>query len=533
MEDKKIKSLKNEIAKMEASYQKSSTPESVKTLLKKSIDAAKGRLAKMEAKPEPKKEEPKKEEPKSEPAKPKAKGKPSTALSKLIRRTKSKGYEPYKGKKVDLLRDAGKKAKAPGKKVSKTGRTYWESRPNRIDVKQKAKSAPYLKEGGELIKPMAAYGDMVFNTIENAMSSMKRLVKPQNYSLIKSANRYMVTTNNRAGQFVKQGWEYVSTLSNPFSEKYAYGGVMGYEEGGYMKKGGFVKISLSKIGDDDFTQLKKIFESNDATFFIDDSEKFVNMDFNELPAGKQKEKAMELVNKFEEGGYMAEGGMEEHGLKIGDTVKSNLFWEDSITVKDKSGSLAKIELDKGKRFEMEKGGYMAEGGALEHGLQEGDKVMVVRGNIIGVMNEETGEQATIDISTGERKSSSGQSYDSGGMLNKYEPVLGLKEDYWPGTDIPKVLLQTTIKYDKDRQFGIIGPEENWGYGLVVETFKTAAPKYINIEYQKILKTTKNNNKTRQEAEKIAEKVIPELKEKSISWVKENYDKIFWDVMAKK
>jgi hypothetical protein len=350
---------------------------------------------------------------------------------------------------------------------------------------------------------------------------MKRLVKPQNYTLIKNeANRFMVTTNNRAAKFVKQGWEYVSRMSNPLSDKFAYGGVMGYEEGGYM----------------------------------------------------------------------AEGGMEEHGLKIGDTVKSNLFWEDSITVKDKSGSLAKIELDKGKRFEMasggytgdvgsekeyeelvddivnlansksleyeatidllrereiysdefikglqdyaeganyhniaeacndilmgkvilKEGGYMAEGGALEHGLQVGDRVMVVKDNIIGVMNEETGEQATIDISTGERKSSSGQSYSSGGTISKsYEPIEGTQYE-----------LKVQVYYDKGGMNYFSGRPEARGYyasvspvqverrenGIMVESYAA----FSGVK-QLLVETQRSSPKAEREAMQKAEEVIPQLK----------------------
>jgi len=250
MATNKIEKLKKEIASMEAVYSKQSTSEGTKKILRRSIDSAKAKLEKQEQlgkklrtamygpKPaeQPKKDEPKKEEP----AKPKRTAKPSTPLSRLMRRVKGKGYEPYKGKKIDLLRDAGKKAKAPGKKVSKSGRTYWESRPNRIDLKQKAKSAPYLKEGGTV--PSLAYGDMVYNTLENALSSIKTLVKPQNYSILKKDKKYMVTTNRRSGIFSKEGWENFghvlsnSTLYRGTIGRLEYGGVAGYDEGGDIGK---------------------------------------------------------------------------------------------------------------------------------------------------------------------------------------------------------------------------------------------------------------------------------------------------------
>lgn len=37
------------------------------------------------------------------------------------------------GKIGDIKRDAGRKAKAPGKRISASGNIYWESRKNRSD----------------------------------------------------------------------------------------------------------------------------------------------------------------------------------------------------------------------------------------------------------------------------------------------------------------------------------------------------------------------------------------------------------------
>jgi hypothetical protein len=44
----------------------------------------------------------------------------------------------------------------------------------------------------------------------------------------------------------------------------------------------------------------------------------------------------------------------------------------------------------------------AMGGALEHGLMLGDTVLLLKDDYVGVVNEETGKMATINISTGER-----------------------------------------------------------------------------------------------------------------------------------
>jgi len=64
------------------------------------------------------------------------------------------------------------------------------------------------------------------------------------------------------------------------------------------------------------------------------------------------------------------------------------------------------------------GGYMAKGGALEHGLKVGDQVHSMRENYIGVYNEKEDEYGTIDISKGERK-----------IVDMYRPKDQSKKEY--------------------------------------------------------------------------------------------------------
>jgi hypothetical protein len=42
---------------------------------------------------------------------------------------------PQTGKRKDLLRDAARQARLPGKRLSKSGNVYWETRKNRSDLK--------------------------------------------------------------------------------------------------------------------------------------------------------------------------------------------------------------------------------------------------------------------------------------------------------------------------------------------------------------------------------------------------------------
>jgi hypothetical protein len=61
---------------------------------------------------------------------------------------------------------------------------------------------------------------------------------------------------------------------------------------------------------------------------------------------------------------MAKGGMMEHGLRIGDKVTTDMFWDNQIVVENqKTNKRAQIDLETGKRKdEMADGGMMAHGG---------------------------------------------------------------------------------------------------------------------------------------------------------------------------
>ncbi len=45
---------------------------------------------------------------------------------------------PQRGSPSIKIFDEARPARPPGKRISKTGKTYWETRPNRSDVNRKA-----------------------------------------------------------------------------------------------------------------------------------------------------------------------------------------------------------------------------------------------------------------------------------------------------------------------------------------------------------------------------------------------------------
>jgi hypothetical protein len=70
----------------------------------------------------------------------------SSSLTRLQKLVKNKKYGVYKGAGVDLKKDSDRPAKAIGKRTAKSGKTYYEYRANRIDVKQPPKRYPKLEK---------------------------------------------------------------------------------------------------------------------------------------------------------------------------------------------------------------------------------------------------------------------------------------------------------------------------------------------------------------------------------------------------
>jgi hypothetical protein len=68
--------------------------------------------------------------------------------------------------------------------------------------------------------------------------------------------------------------------------------------GNKFERGGKVhRIKLSEIEIQDFKKLRNIFESNGAMFSIDETENYLDLDFNELPK-EDLEKALQITNKL-------------------------------------------------------------------------------------------------------------------------------------------------------------------------------------------------------------------------------------------
>ena len=129
--------IKKNIAKLEAALKSKATPKSLKPKLETQLVKSKAELSGMNKGTKPKTSSTKSTQ---------------TALQKLKAMVnKNKKYKTYKGAGVDLEKDADRPALKTGRRIAKeSGKTYYEYRANRIDVKQPPKKYPKLEKGGEM-----------------------------------------------------------------------------------------------------------------------------------------------------------------------------------------------------------------------------------------------------------------------------------------------------------------------------------------------------------------------------------------------
>jgi hypothetical protein len=218
-------------------------------------------------------------------------------------------------------------------------------------------------------------------------------------------------------------------------------GYEAYEKGGYMKKGGLTLGDISKKYDenedinyhtenvvllathfgtaDELRDAKTIKAKHDAIGHLPFN---LYQERNEL-GDKLYQRMQEQIRengmganpkKMAKGGYMAKGGemhrYEKGGYMAGggksqgydDREDERLAMEHGkIADKDFVGTHSEMEHSRRDDAEFEE--RMAEGGVLEHGLKKGDHIMVIKGNMLGIKNEITGDVVTLNIETGERK----------------------------------------------------------------------------------------------------------------------------------
>jgi hypothetical protein len=321
--------IKKNIAKLEAALKSKATPKTLKPKLEAQLVKSKAELSGINKGTKPKTSSTKSTQ---------------TALQKLKEMVnKNKKFKTYKGAGVDLEKDADRPALRTGKRIAKeSGKTYYEYRANRIDVKQPPKKYPKLEKGGY----MAKGGNVTPK--DKLIKELQKLQTQLNSSRLSSykegdnSEEEMARQRERKSKLDRFN-EILQILKE--DDKMA--------KGGYMAKGGEtlmmgdeeVYIKKSSIGLEDEVCL--FYKKDDSILKCISKNQFDKF----IEQGK-------LVPKKEQGGYMAKGGyfakggLTEHGLKVGDTIVDDMFWDKSVKVLNSKTGYAVVKIETGERKEM-------------------------------------------------------------------------------------------------------------------------------------------------------------------------------------
>jgi hypothetical protein len=355
--------LKSAIKQLEAAMKSNAVSKENKAKFKTQLDKAKSDLASLSS-PTPKKGV--------------TKAKVLTTLQKLKGTIKSnKALSGYKNSDIDIEKDAKLPARELGRRVSKglkankygskaqnKGNVYYEYRLEHADVKQPPKKYPKLEDGGMMEDEglfakgghmakggMIEEGDYVFVKPEKLNAEVVRMT---------GENVVVEFTNRRPEGGDKRGNYKIKDLKK-------------ISDGGEMAKGG--KLFVNSYEDD--KRLKALHQgkrisANGITYYEN------RLDHADVDRRR----------RLEDGGYMAKGGLIQHGLKQGDMIMGHS--DNNVVVKDKSNKIYVININNGTRLseeefekfssrektkfsKMSDGGEMAKGGKLFVNSYEDDK----------------------------------------------------------------------------------------------------------------------------------------------------------------
>jgi hypothetical protein len=277
--------IKKNIAKLEAALKSKATPKSLKSKLETQLVKSKAELSGI-----------------NKGAKPKTSTSKSaqTALQKLKEMVnKNKKLKTYKKSGVDLEKDADRPALPIGRRTAKqSGKTYYEYRANRIDVKQPPKRYPKLEKGGYMAK-----GGSLTDNFSDKIEEGDIVWDERNKSYGVVLNTY----------------------------DYKYG-----------------EIRLDSDGSQPIEYLHKLGSEKDKGTKAKLQDALLAYKSLRL---KWPEYEYTKVN-YEKGGYFAKGGAMEHGLKRGDTIIDDMFFDNSVKVLNNKTGYAVVHLETGERKEM-------------------------------------------------------------------------------------------------------------------------------------------------------------------------------------
>jgi hypothetical protein len=213
--------IKRNISKLEAALKSKATPKTLKSKLEAQLVKSKSELSDL-----------------SKGTKPKTSTTKSTqsTLQKLKEMVnKNKKYSTYKGAGVDLEKDADRPALRIGKRTAKkSGKTYYEYRANRIDVKQPPKKYPKLEDGGMMAKGgVSSYGtrEIPYVVVDTDEITVLREFKNYN-SAIKFMDEYLENNSDKMGSLYampKESWDKESQKYMKKGGMMAHGGMTEHE----------------------------------------------------------------------------------------------------------------------------------------------------------------------------------------------------------------------------------------------------------------------------------------------------------------
>lgn len=388
--------IKKNIAKLEAALKSKATPKSLKSKLETQLVKSKAELSGLN----------KGSKPKTSSAK-----STQTALQKLKEMVnKNKKLKTYKKSGVDLERDADRPALPIGRRTAKaSGKTYYEYRANRIDVKQPPKRYPKLEYGGYMAKGGKVYmlgeEEVYIKDSSIGLDDEVCLHYKKDDSILKCISK------NSFDIYVEQG------KLKPKLEKggyYAKGGSLSsikeeYEENEDNNAHSENVVLLAKhFGTkEDLVEAKRILALHEKEGHLTSENGKKRQELHL----KLIEKARTAMDKegieFAKGGKLS--GLEksiektEKAIEYFEKEKENGNEYADYALKSLHSYLAELKEEQGGS-KMAKGGYYAKGGAMEHGLKRGDTIIddMSWDNSVKVLNNKTG-YAVVHLETGERK----------------------------------------------------------------------------------------------------------------------------------
>jgi hypothetical protein len=343
--------IKKNIAKLEAALKSKATPKSLKPKLETQLVKSKAELSGMNKGTKPKTSSAKSTQ---------------TALQKLKTMVnKNKKYKTYKGAGVDLEKDADRPALRTGRRIAKeSGKTYYEYRANRIDVKQPPKRYPKLEKGGRVddFSDKIQEGDIVWDSGNNSYGVVLNTYdfKYGEIRLDSDGNQpeeNLHKLGSKGDKGTKEKLKAALLAHKSLITKYPE---MGYEKVNYAKGG------MSQGYDD----------REDERLGMKDGK----MSMKDLDSTHARRDDARFEERMARGGEFKPYGKTKGNFKIEyveDGEKQSEIWESKEMVEDRGKKLLKLGCTEIKITEMAKDGYYAEGGISEKEVAESNAEMVL------------------------------------------------------------------------------------------------------------------------------------------------------------